>query len=353
MKINFLVPCLRICGGIKIILEYAARLGKKGHETKIFCLKNAPSNELSRGWFNFDVEIIKIPAFSEKYIDNADIIMATTWKEILLINKFGWNKGAKIHFIQGDEMFIQGDGIENHKTIPIIKAWSLPIKKIVVSSWLKKMVKEKFNQNATLIPNAVDKFSSNKKYHKSKIVGVCFSAPQKIKCFLDAIKAFKLAKQKFSDIRLIGYGNGVPNKEITFYKFYYQPSQKRIKKIYNQCDIWLCASKQEGFGLPSLEAMAHKVALVTTDNLGCREYAIHNQTALISPPNDPKKLASNLVKLLKNDSLLKKIALNGFKKSKKFTWDKSIIKIEKIFRQEIKKRLKTKDTRQYRSSQIL
>lgn len=331
MKINFLVPCLKICGGIKIILEYAARLKKNGHKTKVFCLQSAPSDEFSPGWFNLDVNIKKIPTFSEKFIDDADVIIATTWKEILAINNFRQNKGVKIHFIQGDEL-------GNHKAVPIIKAWSLPIKKIVISSWLKKMVKEKFNQDAILIPNAIDKFNSNKKYHRNKIVGVYYSALEKIKCFRDAIKAFNLAKQQFPKIKLVGYGNKIPDQKVLFYKFYYQPPQIEISKIYNQCDIWLCAGKREGFGLPSLEAMAHKAALVTTDNLGCREYAIHNQTALISPPDNPKKLASNLLRLLKNNFLLKKIALEGYKKARTFTWGKSLKKIEELFKQEVNKK---------------
>jgi glycosyltransferase involved in cell wall biosynthesis len=81
--------------------------------------------------------------------------------------------------------------------------------------------------------------------------------------------------------------------------------------------------------------MACKCALVTTDNGGCRDYSIHGKTALVSPPGNPYKLAQNLIRLLENEELLKTIAQNGYDHIKKFTWNKVVDKMEKVFQKEL------------------
>jgi len=87
-----------------------------------------------------------------------------------------------------------------------------------------------------------------------------------------------------------------------------------------------------------MEAMACKCALVTTDNGGCRDYAIHGKTALVSQPKNPEELAENLVRVLENEELLKTIAQNGYDHVRQFTWDKAVDKMEEVFRKELQKR---------------
>jgi len=99
----------------------------------------------------------------------------------------------------------------------------------------------------------------------------------------------------------------------------------------------LCPSWREGFGLPSAEAMACKCALVTTDHGGSGDYAYHEKTALVSPPKNPEKLAENLIRLLENEELLRTIAQEGYEYITKFTWNKAVDKIEKLFWEEFQK----------------
>ena len=87
----------------------------------------------------------------------------------------------------------------------------------------------------------------------------------------------------------------------------------------------------------SMEAMACKCALVTTNNGGCRDYAIHGKTALVSPPKRPEELAENLIRLLESEDLLKTIAENGYQYVRQFTWDKAVNKMEELFQAELNK----------------
>ncbi len=56
----------------------------------------------------------------------------------------------------------------------------------------------------------------------------------------------------------------------------------------NISHIFISTSWWEGFGLPSLEAMACGCALILTDAGGVNEYAIANENCLMYEPKNQK-----------------------------------------------------------------
>ena len=58
--------------------------------------------------------------------------------------------------------------------------------------------------------------------------------------------------------------------------------------------------------------------------------AKNNETALTSPVYDTEALAKNIIKLIKNDELRIKIAGNGNKFIKTFTWEKAFNSFKSI-----------------------
>ena len=92
------------------------------------------------------------------------------------------------------------------------------------------------------------------------------------------------------------------------------------------------ASLAEGLGMPAMEAMACKSALVTADTGGCRDYAINGETALISPDRDVDGLTMNLIRLLNDEPLLKSISKNGHQKISEFSWQRNCSQLQNIFK---------------------
>ena len=43
------------------------------------------------GWFDLKADLIRVPTFSEKFIPNADIIVATRWETAYHVNKYDKN----------------------------------------------------------------------------------------------------------------------------------------------------------------------------------------------------------------------------------------------------------------------
>ena len=107
------------------------------------------------------------------------------------------------------------------------------------------------------------------------------------------------------------------------------PQEFIVHEIYNRSRIFLCASRYEGFGFPSIEAMACGAALVTTSNGGSDDYAIHGETALVCEPDDITAMADSVERLLHDDQLRIRLARQGREYVRQtFDWDASAEKLE-------------------------
>lgn len=348
MRITFLAPSINISGGIKTILGYADRFAKRGHEVSVVCLfpkigakkikkisilypKRLLMNiiKYKPNWIDLSANIKYVPSFHEKYIPDGDIVVATAWETASYVASYNPRKGSKFYLFMHYE-FLHEDGCKYDRVDRF--TYKLPLRKIVTSSNLRKILKEKFNEDSILIPQPVDThifYPTRLTYNKNK--RVCMLRHKgEWKGISDGVKAFRLAKKKYQNIKLVMFGcNGKydnPDGE-----FYYRPSNEQLRKIYNSCDIFLCPSWREGFGLPSAEAMACKTALVTTNHGGCCDYAFHEKTALVSEPKNAEELAKNLVRLLDDKALLRVIAEKGYRHIQKFTWNQAIDKMEQYF----------------------
>ncbi len=92
--------------------------------------------------------------------------------------------------------------------------------------------------------------------------------------------------------------------------------------------MFVCSSIVEGFGLTSVEAMACGCALVTSDNGGSEDFAFHDDTALVSPPDDVETMTEHVVALLRDDTRRLRIARRGQEYVQRFDWDASCRTLE-------------------------
>lgn len=85
-----------------------------------------------------------------------------------------------------------------------------------------------------------------------------------------------------------------------------------IPKIYQSCDILTCLSHVEGFGLPCLEAMASKCAVVATKTGVWKEIINQGENGYLVDIKSPDQLAEKLEILINDDNLRNKLAQNGY-----------------------------------------
>ena len=92
-------------------------------------------------------------------------------------------------------------------------------------------------------------------------------------------------------------------------------------EVFNQTRVFLQSSVHEGFGYTAVEAMACGAALVSTDNGGSRDYAIHEETAIVVPPKDSRASAGGVERLSDDEAPRAPVAAAGERLVRRFDWD--------------------------------
>lgn len=101
-------------------------------------------------------------------------------------------------------------------------------------------------------------------------------------------------------------------------------AQTEMAEEYGRAEVFVVGSPLEGFGQPGLEALACGVPLVTTDNGGCREYAFHEETALVVPPSDPRAMAEAIARVRDDPDLAARLVANGLELVRTtFDWERA------------------------------
>lgn len=101
--------------------------------------------------------------------------------------------------------------------------------------------------------------------------------------------------------------------------------------IYDISNVLVLPSIYEPFGIVILEAFARGKPVIAVDSDGPRYLIENGKNGFLIKFGDEKSL-KNYINILRTDKkLYKKIAENNFKKAKKFTWDKIVKKIIKIY----------------------
>lgn len=107
------------------------------------------------------------------------------------------------------------------------------------------------------------------------------------------------------------------------------PYQK-MEELYLTHDILILASKREIFGFVVLEAMAHGMLVISTNNNGSATYIQDKKTGYIFQNNDPKSLANVLSELAESKEKLQQIAQISYRQITNYSLGNYSKNIEKL-----------------------
>jgi N-acetyl-alpha-D-glucosaminyl L-malate synthase BshA len=91
-----------------------------------------------------------------------------------------------------------------------------------------------------------------------------------------------------------------------------------IEKILCFSDLFLLPSEKESFGLAALEAMAHKVPVISTNTGGLPEVNIHGESGYLSNVGDVEDMAINALKILETPEIHQQFKVSARKRAEKF-----------------------------------
>jgi glycosyltransferase involved in cell wall biosynthesis len=335
MKITFLCPHLRIAGGVRAILVHADRLARRGHDvTLVVPARRALTawwrNRFPRGpeWMpSMQARVQWVPEWSAAALPEGDAVVATSWQSVEPVAAAPTRCGRKFYFIQHYESLYHGEAARVDAT------YRVPLRKIVISTWLADVMAERFDTPAAVVVTPVDRAQ----FHpvpveddgRLRVLMLFHEYPWK--GVADGLEAFARVRARHPELTLVGFGVKSPPRKLPFAEFHENLPQERLAWLYSRCPIYLCPSWDEGLGMPAMEAMACGAALCTYDNGGCRDYAIDGRTALVAPRRDLDALAWGLARLVEDPELRRRIARQGQDfVGTQFDWERATARLESL-----------------------
>jgi glycosyltransferase involved in cell wall biosynthesis len=158
------------------------------------------------------------------------------------------------------------------------------------------------------------------------------------------LKAFKVIKKEFPEVKLIFAGRGQMLDELrdmvkkfeleddVIFLGFVEEEKKAL--YYKSADIFCLPSTNmaESFGIVNLEAMASGIPIVGSNLGGIPDIIKEGENGLLAKPCDHQSLANALLKLLKDNDLRQKMGNNGRKMVSDYSWDKIAKETENLYK---------------------
>lgn len=344
MKIIFITPAPDLSGGQRVIAIHADQLLERGHEVTVVSREPPPQSararlrDLVRGgrrqqahkethFARMKARLVIVPHAGPIRADDlpdADIVIATWWETAFEIVHLPASKGRKVYFVQGHEVF-------PHLPKHISGAsYFLPLRKITIASWLVDVMLDLYQDgNVALVPNGVQHrlfFAPERERQPVPTVGFIYTHAL-FKGVDIALRAINIARQSHPHLHVIAFGTEEESTHLPLPKgteFHLRPLQESLRSIYASCDVFLSASRSEGFSLPILEAMACRTPVVATLT-GCAKDVIEdNVNGYAVNIDDAEALGAQLVKIISMDSKgWKKMSDAAHQKALAHSWEKA------------------------------
>ncbi len=132
-------------------------------------------------------------------------------------------------------------------------------------------------------------------------------------------------------LKLKAYTESLPIKDKVIFTGFIE--DEYLPTLYNATTLFVYPSIYEGFGLPPLEAMSCKTAVLTSNITSIPEVVPFKESLV--DPNNTKELSSKLENLLNDSKLRNNLEDICFERSKEFTWEKTANKTLEVYKKVI------------------
>lgn len=333
-------------GGARTYYEHASSLAGRGHDvTVVHSLNYQPGlrghlegwarqkvRDLKAGnltrkvaWMPIDdrVRMAFVPAFDGRAaLPAADVRIGTYWETNEFLASLPPDGSARMQLIQAWETWAgPQDRIE--------ATWRLPFETVVVSASLYQrgldlgLDESRLHLAANGIDHELFQVRTPVADRAPCVAFLAHDAP--VKGLAEAIEALTIVHAQRPDIELLAFGGQPrPARLPEFIRYLHKPLGRRLAdEVYNRATVYLCPSQSEGFGFPSLEAMACGAALVSTRNGGVDDFGVDGESALLADVGDAAALAAAVLRVSADDDLRARLSAAGRASAARFTWAES------------------------------
>jgi len=257
----------------------------------------------------------------DRDLPDADIVVATWWETVEWVHALAPAKGVKVQLMQDYEVW--GGPVRN-----VDLSCSLPMSRIVTAEWVGEVLRRKFHQTpAALIPCGVDLemfYAPPRGKQPVPRIGPTYTTMRNKGCDI-SLQAYRLARRVIPELRLISFGNMKVAPELPLPEgasYYAYASNHVLRGLYSKCDAWLFGTRQEGFGLPILEAMACRTPVIGTPT-GAAPQLLRDGSGILVNREDPEDMAKAIVRVCRlSDDEWRTMSTAAHVAASVHTWEK-------------------------------
>jgi len=322
MKIGFIEPHLLTFGGIRRIVDMANRLSDRGHDVTIYHSDGSPCTWLEvrakiatgRAVLDADHDVILYndPELEDMYLATHARSKVTFYYALGLYRR---------DLLAGFHPTIY---MGRHKrTRYLRRCLRSPHVNLANSTWIHRWLQEAGFQSILCMGGVnFDIFHPVDTPRDDGTAGafrILCSGDRRLGKGTDTIEAaVGIVRRELPDVVLETYhGKGIPQDEMA--------------ATYGRADLFADATwNNGGWNNVVAEAMACGVPVVCTHNGQVEDFAMDEQTALMSERHDVEALAANILRMAHDSELRTRIASNALAHIRTFEWDKSIARFEQI-----------------------
>ena len=295
---------------MRVVFEHAAILRRLGHDAEVV------SPEPPAAWAPESRAFYRqVPDLDPDRIGPADVAVGTIFFTVPVA--MAVRGAASFHLCQGYEGLYE----PARDRWPEIEAtYALPARKLVVSPHLAELIARRFGQRATWIPQPLDATAFAPAASPRPDDGTFrllltgqWDVP--VKGIAWAFEALRPLREELPGLTVVRLSQDAPTAEVEAW-----PDAERhvalppshVPDLFRSVDLFVGPSSEvEGFGLPTLEAMACAIPCVVTDIGAVRGLDPESRASLRIPFGDGEALRASVRRLASDPDLRARLGRNG------------------------------------------
>jgi len=323
----FVAPASSLHGGIRVIFEHAEGLLDRGYDVTVVGPEPPPD------WYPVRVPYRQVELEAPGAVPAADVAIGTFWTTIEPARRSG--SGTVFHLCQGFE------GV-HREYAPILDqidaVYRLPVPKLLISEHLRPILEQRHGATCYVLSQAIDTdlfrpaeaprsaggplhvglvgaFGIRSKGIRRALEGIARARRRGLAAVVERASADPFSDEE----RALGVVD----------RYHHRLTTEEMPGFYRGLDLFIHPSDdEEGFPLPTLEAMACGVAVAASE-IGYT-HSLPPDAFLRFPPGDPEAIAQ-AVQTISDPARRARYAAAGLACARRHTLDRVLDRLEAAF----------------------
>lgn len=324
MDICYVLPCLTPCGGVRVLLEHANRLAKRGHRVVVSAPEVKPP-----AWFDVSkrVELLSHSRAEHRIFD---VVVMSNPDTLALARR--WDCQRRFYFVQMLEHLFWPKGsaewntwLDSYGTLA-----KSDVQVVTIAGWIQRELRQTWGVQAPIVHNGVNTkefFPDGKKQRAILVEG------DGRNCAKDTEGVgwrVALALRERYGVQVWGYATVSNPYAAKLDRFIQHPNTVQMRNLYSEAMFLVKASHWEGRALAPLEAAACYTPTVRAIEEGDDDLV--DGVNCLRSGYSYDALLHNARRMLNDDGLRGKLTEGAYRYARrKLDWEPIIDKLEEMY----------------------